>query len=255
MDVYLQEHFFLTFLRVVGGTLILPGGYTIIPFTARITLALALTLACMAHPQGEIPISPIHYPIELIVGLLLMFPLTLVVEAFRTLGELLEQTRGQNLGAMYGASQEISSDSPCARLLQMTFISVFLATGFYIDYVSLLLESFVLIPVGLSGWHTGFNDFAVDFLQYSFLLLVKSFSLFLPIGFLFILCDLGMGFLSKLVPGLPIFGELFVIKSALLFVLLISCIGLLSGDVAVELIEHAARMVRVTMGHIGVSGR
>ncbi|MGA1190875.1 MAG: flagellar biosynthetic protein FliR [Bdellovibrionota bacterium] len=255
MDLYLQEHFFLTFLRIVGGTLILPGGYTLIPLTSRITLALALTFGCMVNPQGETTISPICYPIELIIGIILVFPMTLVVESFRTLGELLEQARGQNLGAMYGASQDISSDSPCARLLQMTFLSVFLVTGLYIDYVSLLLESFILIPVGMQGWHVGFYDFAVDFLQYSFLLLVKSFSLFLPVGFLFILCDLGMGFLSKLVPGLPIFGELFVIKSGLLFILLIGCFGLLSGDVAVELIEHAARMVRVTMGHIGVSGQ
>ncbi|NBW40123.1 type III secretion protein [bacterium] len=252
MSSILQEQFLLTFLRIFGGVLILPGGYAIIPLAARVSLALSLAFICVPLSVDEhFQALPVSYPIEVLIGLSLVFPISLVAEVFRTLGELLEQARGQNLGMMYGASTDMFSENPFPRLLQMSFICGLFITGIHTDYLILLFESFEKLPVGHTIWHQGFLEFSSQFLHYSFQLFVTGLTIFLPIGFIFMLCDIGVGFLSKLVPGLPIFGELFFVKSGILLILLITSFSLLHRDIAIELAENAARMARQSISAFG----
>ena len=224
MEVF-GEQFSFVFLRLLGCFLMFPGGYSVFPFTMRLGVSLILSLAFF-DSVDSLPVSNdahvLSYPLEVGIGMLLIFPFSLAMKGFLMFGSLLEQGRGQNLGGMYGAGTEQEGDGQLGKFFETGVLVLLLSSGFLLELVEILLASFQSLPPGSISFHSGWHHFGVSFLSYNLRVLVFSFTLFLPFGMLFVLSDLAIGLISKVVPGVPIFAEMFVAKSAVTFLVILT---------------------------------
>ncbi|MCB0330292.1 MAG: flagellar biosynthetic protein FliR [Bdellovibrionales bacterium] len=208
---------------MMGCALFLPGGLTVFSLSNRVGVAIVLTLAfSLSLPQSSgIEAGIFTYLLEFVLGALIALPFSLLIKSFWMFAALLEQGRGQNLGGMYGASFGEEGEGQLGVLFEFGLIALLFSSGLLIHIVEVLLLSIDSCPPGTVSFGAHWISFGSLFGEYVFKMLLFGFSLFLPVGMVYILSDLAVGLVGKLVPSLPLFAEMFVVKSliALLVVL------------------------------------
>jgi flagellar biosynthesis protein FliR len=254
-----SEHAFLVFLRMVGVVLFFPGGFTVFPLTAR--MAVAFVLSCAFIPPESVVLaadapsaSPLSFGLEVMVGGILVFPFAIALKGFSMFAALLEQGRGQNLGGMYGSSPDQEGSGQLGQLFEYGLLAVLCSVGLFSEITALLQESLVLLPPGSLFVHDGWALFGAEFLQYHFRVLLMSFTLFLPFGALFMVSDLGIGMISKLVSGLPIFAEMFVAKTTITLLLLLLFLVPSFEELPNEIAQFASDHIRVSFELLSEGG-
>ncbi|MCB0321018.1 MAG: flagellar biosynthetic protein FliR [Bdellovibrionales bacterium] len=216
----------LLFARSIGFVLLLPGGFRIFPFTARLIVALVLTFGFLGSSGAFVDraASPLVWTFlligEALIGAAISLPLSLAVDAMGMFGDLLEKGRGQQLGMAYGADTG-GQTAILAQFFQYATIASLYLSGSLLSVTATFGESLQILPhsggatQSLAPW--GELLFSVFGNVVS-----EVFFWFLPIAMLFVTVDICLGVVSKLVPGMPLFGEMFTCKSALLFWILLS---------------------------------
>ena len=218
-------------MRTVGFALLLPGGLKIFSLFVRFTFSLLLTISLFEHSSN--PTEILDWPtvvfslfVEFLFGAMMSLPLYLVVDAISQWGEILDKGRGQQLGSSYGGDGiDNSQKSPFSLYLHYGILASLFSSGIaqnsaFTELVSMHYKSFAVFPSPIvksfSGLSLLFSSQLLDMILRSINL---TFYWFVPISFLYLISDIGLGFVAKLVPGLPIFAETFVLKSIVLFFL------------------------------------
>ncbi|MCI5065035.1 flagellar biosynthetic protein FliR [bacterium] len=226
-----QERFLLLFLRMLGVGLLFPVSYAVFSLSVRTLLALTLALTFASFDAGSLAggagpsaAGIVSYVLEVVLGALTVLPFALTVKIFLMFGALLEQSRGQNLASAYGGSPDQEGEGQLGKLFEYGMIALLITSGLFSHLIFLLHDSLQIIPPGTLSLHSGWALFGRELLAHSIRALFVAGTIFLPFGMLFILSDLAVGFISKLVPGLPIFAEMFVVKTAITFGLLFTVV-------------------------------
>jgi flagellar biosynthetic protein FliR len=144
----------LVFARIGGLLAAAPVlGTPIAPFQVRALLALAITLILLPtlgdqFPAGlPGPMYPVVLAIEVTVGLLMGFFLTLFLEAVRFTGDLIGRTAG------FAAAETFNPDAgttegPMGHLFFITAALVFFLIDGHLHLIATLAESYQIVAVG-----------------------------------------------------------------------------------------------------------
>lgn len=213
------ELFLLVFARIAGFLATAPffalGG---VPVLVR--GALSLLLAAVLYPVIEVssatvPESAAAYVVtaagEVLVGLALGFMASLVLNAFRVAGELIDLHVGFSMVQLFDP-QTVSRESPLGRYLFWWSLVIFLLINGHHYLIGALKQSFDLVPVGGGRYDALLIQHAVRVFGGMFALAVK---LALPVIAVLLIADAALALVSRTVPQLNVFLMGFPLKAAL----------------------------------------
>mgnify|MGYP005716936325 CR=1 FL=1 len=210
----LSQSYSAVFFRALGMFTLLPIG----PATRKIWFSALLAFWVSGYVPYATQRSGFWVLTELLAGLSLALPLLLVISGGEMVGSLIDSGRGQNMARMYDM-QEQTEHSIFATLLRYWVWAVVLQLGICEILMANFMESFEVIGAGhfpLSSLSTTGSGLVVLISRFfAVLLFVAS-----PFAVIYLLVDLGFGFLGRLVPGVMLHGEASVLKSGLTLVVL-----------------------------------
>lgn len=203
-------------IRIFGVLLFLPfGGNPVQNLFLRVSIAACLSLLFPVEcASDELTIGRMLG--ELFVGIVLSLPLVLTISAASMCGDVFDTARGQNIAGLYDP-QSGGSTSSCALLLKYYTINCLFTLGFFSTALEVLSKSFILIP---QAGFTAFASKAYPILIYIAQTLQDFFFIIAPLAALFLLVDLIVLYLGKLLPQGNFFAESMLIKTALGFLML-----------------------------------
>lgn len=148
---------------------------------------------------------------EGLIGLLLGFGSSIGFWAMQAAGEYVDSQRGATAGAYFNPLLR-GLNSPMGGLMLRFSIMLFLATGGFVVFLSALLTSFEIYPL----WNflpelKMVKANAVSLLASQLFELSVLYSA--PLMVLFLLIDLGLGFMNRFVPSLNVFFFSLPVKS------------------------------------------
>ena len=229
LEFYDFKVFLAVFLRCFGV-------FALIPLLTQsqskvIFFTLSLVVAVFVFPENysTMVVENWSLPFETLIGLSLGFPVALLVSAGSMWGDLFDSARGQSLSSFYDPSS-LSLTQPSVKLTTgLVWILVLMLGGVELLIVS-IQKSLVSIPPG-SLAVTFFTTYGLELIHMCGFIFTGTIIIFLPIAGVFLLTDLSVGFLSKLLPQLMLFSEAFQIKS-LLGMIIIACVWQLGAEQA-----------------------
>ncbi|MCB0335662.1 MAG: flagellar biosynthetic protein FliR [Bdellovibrionales bacterium] len=197
------------------------GFFALLPFDSfnkELVTKLLLATACGLYFRVS-QISTVEYTgslwLEPIVGVLLAIPLFIVLEIAGSLGELIDQGRGQTIGSFYDPTLGLPQ-STLSRLFRWGTWACILQSGIVeVSLGHLWCSLQVLDTSQLAMEAVAHLSFAA--LQFALDLLALGFSFFLPFCCLFLLIDILVGMLGKLAPQISLQAESFQLKTLLSF--------------------------------------
>jgi flagellar biosynthetic protein FliR len=226
-----------SFFRALGLLVILPWELRLFSATTRVILALLLALSVV---RVGVPIdSPVAVTIvrEFLIGGLIGLPFALLYEAGSFVGELFDLGRGQTIGAVHSpltGTQPVSSGLASQFVLMMV-----LAGGGLPVLVESFSASFQLFPLGLPL--TDLNELAGKVVVLIATFFNSAASATLPLFAIFLIVDLAVGVIGKVVPNCSFQSEAFFVKSALGLLLALVLSGEFSASALVRIIEPLQR--------------
>ncbi|MEZ4459412.1 MAG: flagellar biosynthetic protein FliR [bacterium] len=192
--------------------------------------AISLALAGLVFPviwTGQMLPTGVHLALlvvkEVLVGLTIGFVAALVFEAVRTAGQIIDTVRGQNMAtALVPQLPERASVSGDAMYL--LFVALFLTSGAHHLMLSVLVRSYVAVPV------VGFPD--ATQLSDAGLLVARLFGtsfelaliVALPVVVAMMLTDLVLALVNKAAPQIQVYFLGMPLKAALGIFVLLLCI-------------------------------
>lgn len=203
-------------LRALGALAVLPFPNGTFPAQLRFLFGglLGAVIATRWCAQGG---AEAHFSLgasvfEFVLGSIIALPAALVVSGAGMLGELFDAGRGQSIGSFYDPLIE-TQDSLSAALHRNLVWTVLLVGGFGEDLAAQMVRSADLFPLGLTDTVSlaHLTRGLVVFLNTG---LMRVFTMFLPIAFLYLAIDVALGFIGKIVPNVINSNEAFVLKSA-----------------------------------------
>lgn len=222
------------FFRAFGFLTLLPFGFSIVKFGTRMSLALFIALFFSANLPMAHSGSTYFVFFEFLIGALLALPAALFVNLVEAWGSLFDTARGQSISQAYDPITQVHG-SQFSMLLRYLIWASLLYLGFMEQGIVALWDSFKQIPAGSWGI-TNFSNNSVHLLEMIGKLVSGLFLTFLPFGLAFLLVEVAVGFLSKLVPKISLFGESFLCKTIVGFFLLF----------ALSRFELGASLLRIT---------
>lgn len=205
------------FLRCTGMFSILPLSQIHVSGAHRIGLSLLLALVLQEGVATQ-PVSGFGIGGEFLIGMLLAMPAALLLQCAIIWGELLDWGRGLTMANLIDPASQHSL-SPFSILMNWLLWCYVLLMGGVELLVAGLLKSYQavpaygLTPLALSGVGAGLLSLISQQLN-------GAFSAFLPLAAIYLLVDLSVGLLSKLVPQVCFSHESFILKSGLALVFL-----------------------------------
>lgn len=192
------------------------------PNRFRLIVGLAITVALLPvlPPMPPVPAgSWVGFVIlaqQILIGLLLGFTLRIAFAAIDVAGELIGMQMGLSFAVFYDP-QNAGQTPVLAEFLGLITTLIFLAMNGHLLALSVLAESFRLLPVSAMPIHSG--GIAV-FLAWSSTLFSAGLLLALPLITALLIANLAMGVLARVAPQLNIFAVGFPVTMTAGFVML-----------------------------------
>jgi len=216
---HLIYNFIPVFFRALGLMLCLPLEQGLQTQLLRIGLSAGLSALVSIELQTEPSFALFTIPGELLIGFCLGLPILMVVNLAQAFGEVFDIARGQNISDMHDPLHGQSS-SYSSILLQYLSWSSLLLLGILDLSLGVFYKSFSLFPAAELKLEL---SAAIGLHLMSFLseILADFSALLLPLVTLFLLIEIGMAFLSKLLNRTSLQSEAMLIKSYLGFLVLL----------------------------------
>jgi len=177
------------------------------PVRGRILLGVFITVLLVpVLPEMPVmdPMSPIGLVLisqQLLIGLSMGFILQMMFAAVVIAGQSLAVTMG--LGFAMSVDPQNGVQVPVLSQLYVILASlVFLAVNAHLLLIQYLVESFTLLPIGLSGWR---DDFGLDVVLWASQMFLSALLLALPALTAVLLINIAFGVITRAAPQLNIF--------------------------------------------------
>ena len=199
------------------------GGPTGLPRRGLLIVTLGIALPLLMPQTLQIPQSLTETTAlclkEVLLGILLSLPASMLFWAIASAGELIDLQRGATAASVFNPFFGAVT-SPTANLLVRFSGAIFFISGGFLAFLSAVLASYEVYPIGqlLPGFAPGAGDAIARVMQDYF---AMSVLLGAPFLIVFTLVDMGLGLMNRFVPQLNIFFFSMPVKSALTFFLLI----------------------------------
>lgn len=199
------------------------GGPTGLPRRGFLIVTLGIALPLLMPQTLQIPQSLTETTAlclkEVLLGILLSLPASMLFWAIASAGELIDLQRGATAASVFNPFFGAVT-SPTANLLVRFSGAIFFISGGFLAFLSAVLASYEVYPIGelLPGFATGAGAAMARVMQDYFAMAVL---LGAPFLIVFTLVDMGLGLMNRFVPQLNIFFFSMPVKSALTFFLLI----------------------------------
>lgn len=216
---------FLSTARLGVALTIVPffGGPTGLPRRGFVIITIGIALPLLMPQALHIPQSLAETTVlclkEILLGLLLSLPASMLFWAIASAGELIDLQRGATAASVFNPFFGAVT-SPTANLLVRFSGVLFFLSGGFLAFLSAVLASFEIYPIGQMLPQFGVNAGSLiarvmkDYFAMAVLLGA-------PFLIVFTLIDMGLGLMNRFVPQLNIFFFSMPVKSALTFFLLI----------------------------------
>ncbi|SDS91090.1 flagellar biosynthetic protein FliR [Microterricola viridarii] len=223
-----------------------PFSYKAIP--ARIKAMLGVALALAVSPRvtpGYTPLDTgpffVALALELLVGAMLGFLVSLVFAAVQTAGNLIDMFGGFQMAQAFDPGSMVNG-AQFTRLFQMTALALMFASGAYQLVIGGIVRSYEALPLGGGLDLAGSAELMVTGLSQMMLAAVQIAG---PLLVVLFLADAGLGLLTRVAPALNAFAMSFPIK-ILLTLLLAGMVVVVLPEVISALATDAFR----TMGEV-----
>ena len=218
-----------------------------IAIPARVKLGLGIALAIVIAPN--VPPGPATDPASLpgllillqqiLIGIAMGFVMRIVFAAIEMAGEITSLTMGLGFASFYDP-QTRASLSGISQMLVMITLVFYLATNMHLVTISILADSFTVLPIGESltnnqGW--------LGVAQWGGKIFSAGVQLSLPVVAVLLAANLSLGILTRAAPQLNLFGIGFPIMLAVGFLMLAISIPYLATPLAALLQDGATRLL------------
>ncbi|VAV96672.1 Flagellar biosynthesis protein FliR, partial [hydrothermal vent metagenome] len=199
----------LVFARLGAMLMLFPGfGETSVPARLRLALALVLALTVGSLIADQMPPMP-NKPLalaglvagEVLVGLMFGSIARLMMSALATAGQMIAMQSGLGFAQSFDPSQGRQS-AIFATFLNLTAVVLIFTTGLHHMFLTGLVGSYDLIPVGSLPSGVDVKTLATDTVAQSFRLGIQISAPLIAFGLIFYL---SLGVLSRLMPQVQIF--------------------------------------------------
>lgn len=172
----------------------------------RVRILLALALTVMIYGFVEAPdIDPLSLSginqivLQIYLGLLLGFVLQIVTAAVALAGQAIANAMG--LGFANLVDPAMGNIPVLSQFLVVLATFIFLAVGGHLLVISLLLESFSIVPIGIVPDFEQWPAILMDWLP---ILFIAGLNLSLPLLISILLVNIGLGIVTRSAPALNI---------------------------------------------------
>jgi flagellar biosynthetic protein FliR len=219
------ESYYWPFMRISALFLAAPIlGASSFPVRARIILAVLIT-ALITPSLPTLPVVDALGPAGLLVagqqvmiGLAMGFIVQMIFASVVVAGQTLAMTMG--LGFAMSVDPQNGVQVPVLSQLYMILATlIFLAVDGHLILIRTLVDSFTLLPIGLSGWR---DDFGLDVALWASQMFLSGLLLALPALTAVLLINIAFGVITRAAPQLNIFAVGFpvTILAGFVFILL-----------------------------------
>jgi len=230
--VNLLQNFMWPFVRV-SVVLIAAPLFGLEAMNLRIRIAIGFVLTWMIFPLVDVPdvdplsIFAIQLMInEIIVGVMMGLTLQIVIAAILTSGQAVSSSMGLGMANM--VDPNLGNVPTLSQFFLVISMLVFLSLGGHLVIISILVQSFSLLPIG-SGL-TGTNALE-GFLVWSSQIFIGALSLVLPIILGLLMVNVCLGVISRASPSLNVFAVGFPALIPLGFGMVIITMGFIGSRI------------------------
>lgn len=211
-------------LRSLGVMAALPFSFDAISTGQRIFFATGLTLLIGVAPD-QVGSPSLWWLLEFFIGFTITMPVAIVVASSAHVGEFFDLGRGETIGSLLDPLSG-SQTSNSALLIRSYIWLKLLVLGILPLLVLGLWKSTILIPPGLqtgSALHGQvMGTLGEGMLMLLTTLLATGFDYALPTAAVFLMVEISVGFLSKVLPNVSLSNESFLVKSVFGFLVLLA---------------------------------
>ncbi len=213
MEHALLSSFVPSFFRALGLLYILPFGEGYLNAATKLAIAVGMALFIQPELPAAGPLYPISYMSEFLIGICIGLPTALTISAFSMWGELMDTARGQNISYILDPLSNIQSPLLGVFMNNLAWSSAVLLGVLELNLVG-YVRSFNIIAAG--GFEI-FNLTTIASQMLKFLgISISALLLFhLPVALLFLMIELALGYIAKVIPRSSFAAESFQIKSYL----------------------------------------
>ncbi len=221
-----------------------PFSYRAIPTRVKAMLGVALALA--VSPRVTVGYEPLEtgpfftaLALELLVGAMLGFLVSLVFAAVQTAGNLIDMFGGFQMAQAFDPGSMVNG-AQFTRLFQMTALALMFASGAYQLVIGGIVRSYDALPLGGGLNMAASAEILVMSLSNMMLAAVQIAG---PLLVVLFLADAGLGLLTRVAPALNAFALSFPIK-ILLTVSLVGMVVVVLPEVVSALADDAFSLMR-----------
>ena len=216
--------YYLPFIRI-SALLIAAPVFSASSFPVRGRILLAVFVTALVVPS--LPIVPAVDPlgpaglllagIQVVIGLAMGFIVQMLFGAIVIAGQSLSMTMG--LGFAMSVDPQNGVQVPVVSQLYVILATlIFLAVNAHLMLIQFLVDSFTLLPIGLSEWR---HDFGLDIALWGSQMFLSAFMLAVPALTAVLLINVAFGVITRAAPQLNIFAVGFPVTILAGFVLIL----------------------------------
>lgn len=220
--------------RALGMLLILPLGEGVLTLPRRLFLSLAYAALWFVDFQHAATVPWWELFTNVVLGGVLALPVAIAVECSAALGELIDALRGQSIGQQYDP-QLGANVGALASLTRAAALALLFTSGVISGLFVTLERSWQLLPAGISQTIALQHESGL-LLTMLWSLVAEAAHLLLPFIALSLAIEVVGITLCRLVPGLALTPELFVLKSGMVLLL----IALVAPHAAASFVQLAS---------------
>jgi flagellar biosynthetic protein FliR len=206
-DIIAKFYAFMWPLARITATLMTVPVLSVEAANARVRLTLAVALAALVFPMFEWPaIDPLSaqgltaLANEVAIGIIIGLTLQIVTSALLLAGQYVSSSMGLSIATLLDPT--FGNVPTIAQVMMILGTLIFFALGGHLLLVSILIDSFTMLPVGKSilGLQT-----IRGLLQWSSMMFLGALMIALPVMAALILINIGLGVVTRAAPSLNIF--------------------------------------------------
>lgn len=207
------------FLRTIGLMVALPFSFDAVSTGQRIFFAVGLTFIIGVDPE-HVAAPSLWWLLEFFIGFIVAMPVALVVAGAAHVGEFFDLGRGETIGSLMDPLSGSQTSNSALLLRSYSWLKL-LVLGILPLLVLGLWRSAQVLPPGMNNGQT-LVLLGEGMLIVVTTLLATGFDYALPTATVFLMVDIAVGFLSKVVPNVSLNNESFLVKSILGFMVLLA---------------------------------
>lgn len=209
-QVLLDEIYIIIFvmMRMTGLVLFNPLlGRNNIPVIFRLGLMMILTVLIFEY----VPIATVDYATvmstvlallkELMIGYFIGYLIYCILSVFSVGGEVIDMQIGLSMAKMYDSSSNVSM-SLIGTIFNLMFMLCFFMADGHLTLIQLMIQSYVVIPVG----HVVIDsELAIHCVEFFGVILQLAMQLAIPIVVIQLISEVAVGILMKVIPQINVF--------------------------------------------------